>query len=73
MVLVNGCKLNPLYEHIYALENLEPGRCDLVVKKVSESDAGMYSCSEISGWDLAGSSAQLAVLGRSKITPEHVT
>ena len=66
-VLVSRCKVNPQYEHIYALENLEHGSCDLVVKNASAVDAGVYSCSESFGWD-PESSALLAVLGRSART-----
>ena len=62
IVLVSRCRLNPQYERIYALENIDRGSCDLVVKNASEGDAGVYSCSESFGFD-PESSAQLAVLG----------
>ena len=60
--LVSGCGLNPALTNVYALENVGSGRCDLVVKKASAGDAGMYRCEETLGWDLK-QSALLAVLG----------
>ena len=60
-LLVRGCVVNPNYRHLYALANVATGRCDLVVKNASATDAGMYSCSETNGWDI-DYSALLAVL-----------
>ena len=62
-IIVFACALNPDYADGFELENISPGRCDLIVKSASLSDAKLYLCMQMSWFDLQPS-AQLAVLGR---------
>ena len=61
-IIVSKCEVNPDYAHLYGLDNVGPGRCDLVVLNASVAEAGTYHCAKCDGFDPAHS-AQLVVLG----------
>jgi hypothetical protein len=70
VLIVNNCVVNPPYTDRYALTNIGPGRCDLVVLSATNAEAGLYGCQ--AGFELTAT-ALLAVLASEPICTSEVT
>ena len=62
--IVTNCEVNENHTKAYGLVNVGPGRCDLLIKAVTNESLKVYTCVEGGGYS-DEASAQLIILGES--------